>query len=267
MIVWNRVKRRYEEDGKPVPSPRIRSWLESYISANKQEIAAEAEGLLSAGAREPLLDTFFASLQDRIIDMHGTAGVLAYGGEGQMTAERWVRIGETISSELGYARQFELAVVEARKVTDSIITNLSLTASGVSREAMEQVILSTAPSSLASTLQGIIKVPVIQEPAWDSLIWGDVGSRGRMYADATYGTYENSVKAREMDNGVLFGRRITEGDGNVCDGCQAAATEEYLPLEEILDIGDAECMSQCRCDIEFSYQGIEPLTVDREVYA
>lgn len=94
-----------------------------------------------------------------------------------------------------------------------------------------------------------------------------VVNRAGMYPNAAYSTYENQVVQREADNGVTLGRRITEEDQNVCDGCMAAATEEYLPLGELLDIGAAECLNNCRCTIEFSYQGVEPLSIERDVYA
>lgn len=87
-----------------------------------------------------------------------------------------------------------------------------------------------------------------------------------MYADSTWSTHELNVKAREMDAGILRGRRVTEGDGRVCEGCAVAASDEYLPLEDLPDIGDQECGPNDRCHIEFDYAGIEPITIDRSVY-
>jgi hypothetical protein len=92
-------------------------------------------------------------------------------------------------------------------------------------------------------------------------------SRALSYADSAYGTYENSVKQRESDAGVVSGRRIAESDDRTCDGCANAATEDYIPLDQILDIGEAECLSNCRCYIEFDLSGISPLTIERGVYA
>ena len=112
-------------------------------------------------------------------------------------------------------------------------------------------------------LQGF-RTDVENETDLETRLWPQ--DRATKYADSVYGTYENSVKAREGDNGLLRARRVTEEDRDVCDGCQAAATEEYLPLDEILDIGDADCQSRCRCRLEYDYAGIEPIETDREVY-
>ena len=98
-------------------------------------------------------------------------------------------------------------------------------------------------------------------------IMDSIVPRAGMYADSAYATYENNVKARETDAGVLTGRRVTEHDGNVCQGCQDASSPEYVPLADLLDIGSATCLSRCRCHVEFNYSGIEPITVDRGIYA
>lgn len=94
-----------------------------------------------------------------------------------------------------------------------------------------------------------------------------VENRAGMYADAAYSTYENSVKQREADAGVLSGRRICEEDAASCDECVSAASSEYMPLDELSDIGSLQCLNNCRCTIEFNYHGIEPLTVNRPTYA
>lgn len=99
------------------------------------------------------------------------------------------------------------------------------------------------------------------------VIMDSIVPRAGMYADSAYATYENNVREREKDFGVISGRRITEGDQNVCEGCQNASSSEYVPLNELLDIGDADCLSRCRCYVEFNYSGVEPVTIERSVYA
>ena len=242
--------------------------MEEYIQANKDEIEKESNGLISAGASALLIAAFFSSLRERVKLMHGTAAVIAYGGESEMNPKRWDRVAEKISSEYAYLAGFERAVQEARQSTDEILHRVSL----MSDAQVENVILTTPPSQLASAVESVAGVEAGQvvtttEPLWDTLIWGEVGSRSRMYADSIYGTHENSVRAREMDAGVLRGRRVTEGDSNVCDGCDSAASDEYVSLDELLDIGDADCLSRCRCIVEFLYEEIGPMNVERGVYA
>lgn len=92
-----------------------------------------------------------------------------------------------------------------------------------------------------------------------------LSARARMYAEAAYATYENNVSAREQDTGVTMARRICENDEASCDACVEAATEEYLPLGEVADIGTLTCLNNCRCYYEFNYEGIEPLRIDETV--
>lgn len=78
-----------------------------------------------------------------------------------------------------------------------------------------------------------------------------IANRAGLYIEGAYAEYMNQVVERESDNGVIMGRRITEGDGSVCDDCDMAATEEFIPLDEILEIGSLQCGPRCRCEIEF----------------
>lgn len=87
-------------------------------------------------------------------------------------------------------------------------------------------------------------------------------NRAGMYPNAAYSTYENQVLQREADHGVTFGRRVCEADGSSCESCVEAATDEFIPLDDIPDIGSLDCLNNCRCEIEFSVGGEEFLTSD-----
>jgi hypothetical protein len=92
-----------------------------------------------------------------------------------------------------------------------------------------------------------------------------LANRAAMYADAAYTTYENNVAAREQDAGVALARRVCEDDDSSCDECPELATEEFMPLDEVTDIGGATCGSRCRCFYEFSLEGVEPIRIDATV--
>lgn len=109
------------------------------------------------------------------------------------------------------------------------------------------------------------ELDVAAEPALAESLWPI--DRATRYADSVYSTYENNVKAREKDAGLLSGRRVCVDDESSCEDCPALATEDYLPLDQVADIGDSQCASRCRCWVEFDYAGVEPLTIDRGVYA
>lgn len=84
-----------------------------------------------------------------------------------------------------------------------------------------------------------------------SLLGDDFVERVKMYADAGYAQYENQVRGREKDAGVKRARRVKVGDDTTCPGCNRAATEDFLPINDVLPIGDADCLSRCRCHIEY----------------
>jgi hypothetical protein len=78
-----------------------------------------------------------------------------------------------------------------------------------------------------------------------------IANRAGLYSEAAYSEYMNQLVEREMDNGVTLGRRICEADGASCDECVDAATEEFIPLDDIPEIGTLQCINNCRCEIEF----------------
>lgn len=78
-----------------------------------------------------------------------------------------------------------------------------------------------------------------------------IANRAGLYGEAAYSEWLNQVIEREMDSGVTLGRRICEQDGASCDECIEAATEDFIPLDEIPEIGSLQCINNCRCEIEF----------------
>jgi hypothetical protein len=82
--------------------------------------------------------------------------------------------------------------------------------------------------------------------------------RSDLYADAANSTFWEMDKRSHLLDGYDIARRVLEvkDDGN-CDGCIEAAAEGWLPIDEVLPIGDAECMTRCRCSIEYRRAGDE----------
>lgn len=185
--------------------------------------------------------------------------------------KRWKRINKKILSELEYLDEFESAVEEsfaaanviANKVAKTVASDFPDTQAEI-KEKVERALLRAAPSEAASIVrQAVIEAlppeAVIPEITLgleaNSLIGGTVEARAEMYTDATYATYENNVLAREMDEGVTLGRRVSEKDGDVCVDCEEAATDEFVPLDTLPEIGDSVCGPRCRCEFEFQTEG------------
>jgi len=80
--------------------------------------------------------------------------------------------------------------------------------------------------------------------------------RSDLYADAANGTFWNMTSRSMLQDGYDQARRVLVAkDGNNCDGCIEAAAEGWVPVDEVLPIGDAECQVRCRCEIEFRKSG------------
>ena len=75
--------------------------------------------------------------------------------------------------------------------------------------------------------------------------------RADMYADASNGTYWEIDKRSHLAQGYDLGRRVLESGADHCDDCLEYASEGWMPIEEIPEIGNSQCMTRCRCEIEY----------------
>jgi len=75
--------------------------------------------------------------------------------------------------------------------------------------------------------------------------------RSDMYADAANGTFWEMDKRSMIADGYEEGRRVLESGADHCDDCEEYASEGWMPIDEIPEIGDSQCMTRCRCTIEF----------------
>lgn len=124
-------------------------------------------------------------------------------------------------------------------------------------EALADSIGEEAAAIIAAEAAGIVEsIEAIELP------WSTLDSRGRMYPSATWKTYETSVKERERDAGAIGVRRVCAEDDASCEECVSAASEAYVGLDEVVDIGDATCLTNCRCYYEFEASGEEGIVID-----
>lgn len=72
------------------------------------------------------------------------------------------------------------------------------------------------------------------------------------YSDAGYKLWSNMVLEREKKLGTGFARRILDEGTEHCEDCPALATEEFIPITEVAEIGASSCGSFCHCDIEYA---------------
>lgn len=75
--------------------------------------------------------------------------------------------------------------------------------------------------------------------------------RSDLYADAANGTYWEMSKRSFSTDGYDEGRRILEAGADHCDDCLEYASEGWMPIDDIPEIGNSQCLTRCRCEIEF----------------
>lgn len=287
---WDKEKRRWVDlSGRVVRAAELRERVDEYITKEQKDVARESKRLFIGAIT---VAAFFEFLRQKVTNWHSFTGSLAYGGEDEMTPERRARINQKILSELRYLNEFESAAEASFTAAETIATDAVVHLGAdipeglvaVVEERIREALLQAAPSDVETVIQQAIKDAladsigatqatelaenaVIDKGAaiLDQLIGGTIPSRAELYAESSYATYENNVRAREEDFGATGARRVSENDSHSCDECPELAGEEFQPLDEIKDIGDTPCMSNCRCYFEFSYHGVEPLVIERRL--
>lgn len=282
-MTWNPITRRYEDaNGNPVDPARIREDLDEFIDAAQNEIDDQSHELLIGAIT---VAAFFAFLGGLITSMHIASSLIAYGGESEMNPERWGRVDERLSGEIAYLEAFQEQVNEAETVTQALAEFIAnSTASEDTAQvvhAIAEAVQTEGRADLVATVGDVLESVGVTDPPLEigtlvdsfgdrigSLIWGEIPSRSRSYADGAFATYENSVKSRESDAGAAGVAYVCENDASSCEDCVSFDTDgEYVSFEEVADIGSGSCQNNCRCSYVFEYANIGPLYVDEELYA
>jgi hypothetical protein len=76
-------------------------------------------------------------------------------------------------------------------------------------------------------------------------------ARARLYAQAARGSYESMKTRAAKFGGVTQAKRIL-GISDSCPGCLEQAAKGWQPIEEVAPIGSQQCLTNCRCTVEFS---------------
>jgi len=81
---------------------------------------------------------------------------------------------------------------------------------------------------------------------------GAIASRAAKYASAVYVTFANALR-EEQTAGVEkeMQCRLVQNSKEGCPECSADASEGWMPVSEMGEIGSRECGDYCLCEIEF----------------
>lgn len=279
----------YIQDGHTLTPQQVRDVIEhDLIEPEKQQVEHEAAKVLAGTLT---VAAFFQWLRGKVQTWHAVAGTVAYGGESRMTTARWKAVNQLVGLQLDYLHKFQVAAEQGERLTGALVKRIAaldaipdglgvvakreveaalMTTDAAGRvaavrKAVVDALADSVGPDVAATIAG--EAATVVEAETGELLWAQLTPRAKMYSDATYATFERSVKQRETDSGAVGVRRVCVEDPASCEDCPALATDEYVSLEEIADIGEAQCLTNCRCYYEFSYLGVEPLIIDPSVYA
>jgi hypothetical protein len=83
----------------------------------------------------------------------------------------------------------------------------------------------------------------------------EIAARARLYARAIYATHMNEMTDLKQGMGARFARRILHQGAIHCEDCPPLAEKGWVPIDQLVPIGDTECIVNCRCAIEYSGEG------------
>lgn len=79
---------------------------------------------------------------------------------------------------------------------------------------------------------------------------GRFGRRVVMYANASRRTYHESQRETMETVGFLLERNVlTPADH--CDGCLRETARGWVPIGDLVPIGERQCLTSCRCEVEY----------------
>lgn len=174
-------------------------------------------------------------------DMGVASGRLATG---QITVEEW-RDAMRDGVRRLHTSSTALAQGGFNKISDVGVGRLE------SRIASELGYLEKFAAQIADGTQ---RVSWIDPVTGERMIDGRFASRASMYAESGHATMENARRGINAIDGVTHERRVLDDVEN-CDDCVGYALEGWQPIGTLPEIGDSQCMTNCRC--EFEYKTIE----------
>ena len=175
----------------------------------------------------------------------------------EQTVKKWVReIGDTAKQRMRSITEREVAGDISRASWELAmrdeIKNLHRTMATIARGGKEQM----TQRDWGRVGNVIAKQNAYLNQFGSQVAHGQVSdaqqlARAELYANSAFSTYENAVAVRNAESGVTRARRVLEDGAAHCADCEDFATDEFIPLDEIVPIGQSECQSNCRCTIEY----------------
>ena len=85
-----------------------------------------------------------------------------------------------------------------------------------------------------------------QVPKGDGMV-----DRAKMYGEAGWSTYTQSIAQREQHAGAQEERSFLEPDADHCQECFDEAGKDWQPIGTLTPIGQRQCLARCQCEFEY----------------
>ena len=234
---WDARKRVYRDArGRIVSAKQLQAWQEAIEHAHRADMMARSVSLLDwkrendlrlVGASElipsslnAIIDTFVpVDLQEEVAVIARRIGKLN-PNQWQHEMQRLIRVSHEAMGAFGGGGFTQTTIPIWTKVQQVI-----------SRETAYHVRMASQMVTGQVT------------PA-------EILNRSSQYAEQIHSTWQNTIIVREKQAGTNEARRFLEPDAEHCQDCFDAAAEGWVPIEEVLPIGQTQCGARCRCTIE-----------------
>jgi hypothetical protein len=87
---------------------------------------------------------------------------------------------------------------------------------------------------------------------------GRFALRAEMYASSAHAAFENERRAERTDAGAKWERWVLDISAENCSGCEALDSMGWVPIGTLPEIGSQDCLTNCRCEIEYEFGDEKP---------
>jgi hypothetical protein len=241
---WDPEARVYRDaNGNIVPEKRLQAWQAAILLAHKADMMAHSVALLDwkrehdialIGA-QPEIPPSVSKIVETFVPVDLQEEVLQKARRiGPLEPRNWQREMQRLIS-VSHAAMGVFGAGGFKQTTAGIWAKVQ---SVIARETAYEVRMA------AQTGAGQVS------PA-------ELLTRTGMYAEQTYGTWQNTIIVRERGAGTEEARRFLEPDAEHCEDCFEAASDGWVPIEDVVPIGESQCGPRCRCHIDTRKAGGE----------
>ena len=110
-FTFDKKRRTYFKDGRPVPPETLRAWAAEVTEAARSEMKRATERLIAGEINRP---AWAVEMRQLISRSHSALWMLAQGGKEAMDAAKWGAVGQRVKAQADFLRGFERDLANER---------------------------------------------------------------------------------------------------------------------------------------------------------